>query len=80
MREIEEQRRALTEQRDKIAEETKVASDNLKKARAEFLAAQDKKDEMSRKVDESIQAVRREDLSDVYLGGAAQDIARDILE
>ena len=58
MEELEAERKALLAQTQRIAEETRLAKENLDKANADYAAVKKAAQEKSDKVDEAVKAVR----------------------
>ena len=58
MEELEAERKALLAQTQRIAEETRLAKENLDKANADYAAVKKEAQEKSDKVDEAVKAVR----------------------
>lgn len=58
MEELEAERKALLAQTQRIAEETRLAKENLDKANADYAAVKKEAQEKSDKVDEAVKVVR----------------------
>ena len=58
MEELEAERKALLAQTQRIAEETRLAKENLDKANADYAAVKKEAQENSDKVDEAVKVVR----------------------
>lgn len=58
MQELEAERKALIAQTQRIAEETRLAKENLDKANADYAAAKKEAQEKSNAVDEAVKAVK----------------------
>ena len=58
MQELEAERKALFAQTQRIAEETRLAKENLDKANADYAAAKKEAQEKSNAIDEAVKAVK----------------------